>query len=70
MHPGPEGPGTLPGSQLEDPVRYRARWAKGRSGFAALLATLAALAALWALIPQPQTGAGSVDVTRLGSTGE
>ncbi|MGW0755982.1 acyltransferase family protein [Streptomyces sp. NPDC002814] len=55
---------------VEDPIRYRARWAKGRTGSAALLATIAALAALWALIPQPQPGAGSVDVTRLASTDE
>ncbi|MDQ0949916.1 peptidoglycan/LPS O-acetylase OafA/YrhL [Streptomyces phaeochromogenes] len=53
---------------VEDPIRYRARWAKGRTGTAALLATIAALATLWALTPQPRTGAGSVDVTRLIST--
>ncbi|WP_078965091.1 acyltransferase family protein [Streptomyces aureocirculatus] len=50
---------------VEDPVRFRARWAKGRAGAAALLAVVAALAALWTLIPVPRTGAGSVDVTRL-----
>ncbi|MFR0357532.1 acyltransferase family protein [Streptomyces sediminimaris] len=50
---------------VEDPIRFRARWARGRTGAVALVTALAALAALWALIPQPRTGAGSVDVTRL-----
>ncbi|MGW1976613.1 acyltransferase family protein [Streptomyces sp. NPDC001889] len=49
----------------EDPIRFRAPWAQGRTGAAALLATFIALAALWALIPEPRTGAGTVDVTRL-----
>ncbi|MFE7042677.1 acyltransferase family protein [Streptomyces atratus] len=52
---------------IEDPIRFRARWAKGRTGAAALLATFAVLAALWTLIPEPQTGAGTVDVTQLVS---
>ncbi|MFF0587100.1 acyltransferase family protein [Streptomyces sp. NPDC003781] len=50
---------------VEDPVRFRARWAKGRTGAVALVAAFAALAALWAAVPQPRTGEGSVDVTRL-----
>ncbi|WP_399880997.1 acyltransferase family protein [Streptomyces sp. BBFR51] len=50
---------------VEDPVRFRARWAKGRTGAIALVAVFAALAALWACVPQPRTGEGSVDVTRL-----
>ncbi|MFD7061354.1 acyltransferase family protein [Streptomyces sp. NPDC059906] len=54
---------------VEDPVRFRARWAKGRTGAVALVAAFAALAALWAAVPQPRTGEGSVDVTRLGSGG-
>jgi peptidoglycan/LPS O-acetylase OafA/YrhL len=52
---------------VEDPVRFRARWAKGRTGAIALVAAMAALAALWAVVPQPRTGEGSVDVTRLAS---
>ncbi|MET8685453.1 acyltransferase [Streptomyces sp. NPDC004732] len=54
---------------VEDPVRFRARWAHGRSGACALLATFAVLAALWAVIPEPQAGAGSVDVTQLTAEG-
>ncbi|WP_438490683.1 acyltransferase family protein [Streptomyces sp. S186] len=54
---------------IEDPIRFRAHWAKGRTGAAALLATFAVPAVLWTLIPEPQTGAGTVDVTRLVTTG-
>ncbi|MEU5974433.1 acyltransferase [Streptomyces sp. NPDC047315] len=52
---------------VEDPIRFRSPWAQGRTGAAALLATFTALAALWALIPEPRTGAGTVDITRLVS---
>ncbi|WP_181007658.1 hypothetical protein [Streptomyces sp. SM1] len=41
---------------MEDPVRFRARWATGRRGVLAPVAAFAALAALWALIPEPLTG--------------
>lgn len=58
---------TLSKYLVEDPVRFRARWAHGRSGALALLAALAALAALWAVIPEPRSGAGSVDITRLAA---
>ncbi|MET9278954.1 acyltransferase [Streptomyces anthocyanicus] len=54
---------------VEDPVRFRGRWAKGRTGAVALVAAFAALAALWTAVPQPRTGEGSVDVTRLGPGG-
>ncbi|MFF8960619.1 acyltransferase family protein [Streptomyces sp. NPDC014894] len=54
---------------VEDPIRFRARWAQGRRGAAVLLAAFFALAALWALIPEPRTGAGTVDITRLAPGG-
>ncbi|MEV7547920.1 acyltransferase, partial [Streptomyces sp. NPDC089915] len=54
---------------VEDPVRFRARWARGRRGAVALLAALALLTALWALLPRPQLGAGSVDIGRLSAGG-
>ncbi|QES38715.1 acyltransferase [Streptomyces venezuelae] len=54
---------------VEDPVRFRARWAHGRSGAVALVATFAVLVALWAALPVPRAGAGSVDVTRLSADG-
>ncbi|MER8234917.1 acyltransferase [Streptomyces sp. NPDC094049] len=54
---------------VEDPVRFRAPWAYGRTGAVALLGTLAALLALWAFLPRPQLGAGTVDITRLSADG-
>ncbi|WP_030901026.1 acyltransferase family protein [Streptomyces sp. NRRL F-5126] len=50
---------------VEDPVRFRARWATSRRGLAVLGATALVAAAVWAAIPQPTLGAGSVDVHRL-----
>ncbi|MFD9789348.1 acyltransferase family protein [Streptomyces sp. NPDC059070] len=46
---------------VEDPVRFRAPWARGRTGAVALLCGLAALAALWTCIPEPRLGVGTVD---------
>ncbi|GAA0273595.1 acyltransferase [Streptomyces polychromogenes] len=54
---------------VEDPVRFRSRWAHGRAGAVALLAALVLLTALWALLPRPQLGAGTVDVDRLTAGG-
>ncbi|MEJ8652477.1 hypothetical protein WKI65_31440 [Streptomyces sp. MS1.AVA.3] len=52
---------------VEDPVRFRARWATGRTGLVVLTAGTLAATALWVLIPRPQLGAHSVDVTRLNA---
>lgn len=56
---------ALSKTAVEDPIRFRARWATGRTGLAVLLAGTLAATALWLLIPRPQLGAHSVDVTRL-----
>ncbi|MER7758139.1 acyltransferase [Streptomyces sp. NPDC097619] len=52
---------------VEDPVRYRARWAHGRTGALALGAAVLAVLALWWLLPAavPVPGGPAVDVTRL-----
>lgn len=38
---------------IENPIRFRAAWARGRSGWAVLVATLAVLLSVWALLPEP-----------------
>ncbi|MEU5092832.1 acyltransferase [Streptomyces sp. NPDC021356] len=50
---------------VEDPVRFRARWATGGRGLVALAAAAVMAAGVWAAIPQPQLGAGTVDVDQL-----
>lgn len=49
---------------VENPVRFRARWARGRRGLLAAAVTMAALAVLWLAVPGPATHV--VDVTQLG----
>jgi peptidoglycan/LPS O-acetylase OafA/YrhL len=49
---------------VEDPIRFRARWARGRRGVAAFAAVMIALAVLWTALPGPAVPA--VDPTRLG----
>jgi peptidoglycan/LPS O-acetylase OafA/YrhL len=48
---------------IEDPIRFRARWARGRAGLLAFAAVMAALAALWLLVPGP--AAPTIDTTGL-----
>jgi peptidoglycan/LPS O-acetylase OafA/YrhL len=48
---------------VEDPIRFRARWATGPSGVVAFVAVMIALAALWLLLPAPAPPA--IDITRL-----
>ncbi|WP_443032542.1 acyltransferase family protein [Streptomyces sp. BA2] len=50
---------------VEDPVRCRAGWARGRRGVIAVIAVALAGAALWAAVPEPVPGAGTVDVDQL-----
>lgn len=48
---------------VENPVRFRARWATGRRGAIAFTTVMAALAVLWVAVPAPPPP--SVDVTAL-----
>ncbi|CAM5233775.1 O-acetyltransferase OatA [Streptomyces xanthochromogenes] len=50
---------------VEDPVRFRSGWARGRRGPAVVAALVLVGAALWLLIPVPAPGAGTVDVNQL-----
>ncbi|MCO5994355.1 acyltransferase family protein [Actinoallomurus rhizosphaericola] len=49
---------------VEDPIRFRATWARGRSGVLAFAAVMAALAVLWSAPPVPAPA--PIDVTDLG----
>jgi len=48
---------------VEDPVRFRAAWARGRTGAAVLVAVMIALALLWVVLPAP--AAPTIDLTDL-----
>ncbi|MFG3280581.1 acyltransferase family protein [Streptomyces sp. NPDC048111] len=50
---------------VEDPVRFRSGWARGRRGLAVVTALALAGLALWALVPVPAPGAGTVDLNQL-----
>lgn len=49
---------------VEDPIRFRARWARGRTGLIVFAAVMIGLAVLWLVLPAP--AAPSIDITRLG----
>ncbi|MFD9075455.1 acyltransferase family protein [Streptomyces lasiicapitis] len=50
---------------VEDPVRFRAGWARGGRGLIVVGAVALAGAVLWVAVPEPVTGAGTVDVDQL-----
>lgn len=49
---------------VEDPVRFRATWAHGRTGVVVFVLVMAGLALLWVLLPVPAPPA--IDLTKLG----
>ncbi|SEF84564.1 Peptidoglycan/LPS O-acetylase OafA/YrhL, contains acyltransferase and SGNH-hydrolase domains [Saccharopolyspora kobensis] len=49
---------------VEDPIRFRARWAAGRSGLLVFAAVMIGLAVLWLVLPAPAPAV--IDITRLG----
>ncbi|WP_329254848.1 acyltransferase [Actinoallomurus sp. NBC_01490] len=49
---------------IEDPIRFRATWARGRSGVLAFAAVMVGLALLWSALPAPAPP--TVDIGRLG----
>ncbi|MEY2554626.1 MAG: hypothetical protein QOC57_2486 [Ilumatobacteraceae bacterium] len=53
---------------VEDPIRYRATWARGRSGVVALIASTVAVAAFWVVIPHPQTAPAPFPIDQFAST--
>lgn len=57
------GSATLSKYLIEDPIRFRARWARGRRGLAVFTAVTAGLAVLWVVLPAPAPVV--VDITGL-----
>ncbi|WP_410672177.1 acyltransferase family protein [Amycolatopsis sp. cmx-4-68] len=57
------GVATLSKYLVEDPIRFRARWARGRRGLLASTAVTAGLAVLWVVLPAPAPAV--IDVTGL-----
>jgi peptidoglycan/LPS O-acetylase OafA/YrhL len=49
---------------VEDPIRFRATWARGRSGLLAFAALMVGLAVLWSALPAPAPAI--IDITQLG----
>ncbi|MGH3374024.1 MAG: acyltransferase family protein [Actinoallomurus sp.] len=49
---------------VEDPIRFHATWARGRSGVLAFAALMVGLAVLWLALPAPAPA--TIDITKLG----
>lgn len=48
---------------VEDPIRFRAQWARGRGGLSAFIALMIGLAVLWLAVPAPAPV--TIDITQL-----
>ena len=53
---------------VEDPVRFRATWARGRRGVVTLVGVSAAVAAFWVVVPHPHTAPAAFSVDQFAST--
>lgn len=53
---------------VEDPIRFKALWARGRSGVAALIAITVAVALFWVVIPRPDTAPADFSIEELTAT--
>ena len=53
---------------VEDPIRFTALWARGRSGVIALIGVTVAVAAFWVMIPHPQTAPAPFSLDQFAST--
>lgn len=57
---------------IEDPIRFRAPWARGRTGRTTFIAAMLALVLLWVIVPTPRPatisieGSGTIDAARQG----
>ena len=53
---------------VEDPIRFRAAWARGRAGVVALIGVTVAVAAFWVVIPHPQTAPAVFSLDQIAKT--
>ena len=53
---------------VEDPIRFKAAWARGRTGVVTLVAVTVAVTAFWVVIPHPETAPATFSLDQLAST--
>jgi hypothetical protein len=53
---------------VEDPVRFRATWARGRQGVVTLISVSVGVAAFWVLVPHPHTEPAVFSLDQFAST--
>ncbi|HEY7626645.1 MAG TPA: acyltransferase family protein [Ilumatobacteraceae bacterium] len=53
---------------VEDPIRFKAMWARGRSGLVALIAVTIAVALFWVVIPRPDTAPATFTLDQLATS--
>jgi peptidoglycan/LPS O-acetylase OafA/YrhL len=57
--------GAISTMLIENPIRARPSWTRGRIGAIALIAAMLAVALLWLVLPRPDLGVGTVNVDLL-----
>ncbi len=53
---------------IEDPIRFRARWARGRQGLVALIAASTVVGVFWLVVPLPDTAPAAFSLDQFAST--
>jgi peptidoglycan/LPS O-acetylase OafA/YrhL len=53
---------------VEDPVRFRAAWARGRQGVVTLIGVSTGVAVFWVVVPQPDTAPAAFSLDQFAST--
>jgi peptidoglycan/LPS O-acetylase OafA/YrhL len=53
---------------IEDPIRFRARWARGRQGVVALVGAMVTVGAFWLVVPLPETAPAAFSLDQFAST--
>ena len=53
---------------VEDPVRFRAMWARGRQGIVTLIGVTLAVAVFWVVIPHPETAPAAFSLDQFATT--